>query len=584
MKLKKTKKLLFKINVITAVFIIIANIILFNFTGADKANYTLFGFYISGFLLILYLYLLNFILEKDIIDVKKEAIYTNYPINIALFFCLLFIILIFSTIALICVNKEAANITFIFTFFMSTLSMLFPSLLLIAFIYFIVPAFIIPAIDIKYKNKNFKRIIKILLCLLIFLCIFNLIKTLIFNFNIEKHDKYKCSKLPLSYSTEFLKLNGISNYAKKLMSRNKVNIPLFYTTNYFSYNEAEKAEYFCNSINSRMPNYLETYNIVFNRFDTFGEKYYWTANKDGNTPLVLHYKNMSYEIIKKPKNVKPLLYCVADINKEHSYDNQYYFYRNKQKEENNFIQDIIKKPFNSDNNENKITPIPFDTFNNEKKHVNFSVKEVPYSIFKQLTDSGYSYNPSIKIKQEYETNDLFFNTAIKKNTNNIRLCFYPFINYSNISRNDEKEIWAQSFCSPAFDLINITPVLKTKNEKELYCRENGGRLPNIPELNGILKTLGIKNTGVKYWTNNIINNNKHVLVYYEDERFMKVDILEPVEVDQAYTFCIKESQNPSRVIANYKSRFPGIEGSVYAKTKCSYCKYLEMPDTVLKPN
>lgn len=600
-KNNKTEKELLKINFIVTILILITNLIIFYFIDSSKDKFTILSTYTNIFLFFIYLFLFSSKTKKNILELKKEALYINYPLSISLFFLFLLLIIIASAICLISVNKDAANVTFIFTFFMSTISMLFPSIILIVFMYFIIPAIIIPSINVQQKGKNESNfiIIFLLICFILF-SIYNGFSTYIKERNFEQQNKYKSARLTISYSTDFLKIsNDINSYSQKKMSINTAEVPFDYTAEPVPYNNFDSAKIFCNALDARMPNYLETYFIVFNKFDTFGEKYYWINHKDRKHDLVLHYKNMSYEIVRKPSNVTPLLYCIAKSDDNYGFKNKRYFYRNIKKESSETIKSIIEKPFDFEKLKNVVgldkkepekiqlkenTDIPVIK---EKKHVNFSVKEVSNEVFYELIQKGYHYDPNITIKKEYETNDFTFAAAIQKDTNNIRLCSYPFTEYDNLSRYQEQQIWLQSFCSPAFDLVSKTPVLKSKYEKDSYCYANGGRLPNIPELNGILKTLGNAKPNVGYWTNNKItdsatNTQIPVFVYYKDSRFLKIKPVTQYENDNAYAYCIKKPKQSSSVISNYKSRFPNIEGYYYAKEKCPSCHYYEVPDVILQ--
>ena len=591
---RQTKELL-KINITVTLLIIIANLIIFFGFNTGKDAYMQISMYVNIFLFFMYLYMLSYSVKKDILKLKKEAFYINYPAAIAVFMVFLFMLLAASAICLISVNKDAANAAFIFTFFMTTIAMLFPSILLAVFMYFIVPAFIIPGISINKKGKRgFNVFLTILFIFFIGLCIYNIVNAAEKVSNFENQNKYKSAKLAINYSTDFLKLGDISAYGKKLMSADTIKVPFFYTADSFPYEDYESADRFCRSMDARVPNYLESYHIIFNRFDTFGDQYYWTSDKDGKTPVVLHFKNMSYEVIKKPKDIKPLVYCIASSSDNYGFKSKPYFYRNVEKENKETLEALINKPFDFEalkeyagiekkEEESYLENIlPEPVIEKEKKHVNFSVKEVPPEIFQQLLQAGYSYDSSNQIKRDYETDDYTFSAVVRKNTENIRLCYYPFTDYGNLTINQEREIWQQSFCSPAFDLVSQSPALKTRHNKDSYCYAYGGRLPNIPELAGILKTLGISNTNVKFWTNNKINSSMPVLVYYENARFMKIKALAENEEDSAYAYCIKKAENPSKVIANYKSRFANVQGISYAKAKCSDCSYYEVPDTILQ--
>ena len=345
-------------------------------------------------------------------------------------------------------------------------------------------------------------------------------------------------------------------------------------------------------MNARVPDHLEAYHIVFNKFDTFGEKYYWTSEKDGKYPLVLHYKNMSYKIIRKPENITPVTYCIAKRNANYGVGGRHFFYRNIKKSETSsskqekknidleFFKDIAEKEIEQTQifKQQEDTKKVFE----EKKYVNFSVKEVSREYLQELMNKGYYYNPELTIRKEYEINDLTFYTKVRENTNNIKLCHYPFTEFGSLNINEEKQIWQQSFCSPAFELIEQNPVIKSRYEKEAYCYTKGGRLPNIPELNGILKTLGKNESNVKYWTNHKINGTDDVIVYYKDSRFLQVQTLKNKEIDSAYVYCIKKAKNPSKIVANYKSRFRNVDGKFYAGQKCSNCYYYEVPDVILQ--
>lgn len=587
----KTKNELLKINLLFTFFIILVNVLAFIFIDSGKDNFTKISAYANGLLFFGYLIILGEKAKKDVLELKKEALYVNYPLYIGAFIGFILIVLLFSAICLFTVNPEAANITFIFTFFMSTISMLTPSILLMVFMFFAVPAFIIPSFSNK-KGKSSNLISKILFICFVIYCIFNVFNALHKIANIENQKKFKSAKVAVKYSTDFLKFKNVGSYTMKLLSRSDISVPLYHTAQTVPHKNSYEAEIFCNSMNARVPNFLETYHIVFNKFDTFGEKYYWTSDKDGRFPLVLHYKNMSYNIIRKPDNVTPVTYCVAKDDANYGFGAKHFFYRNVQQKttksavnnKKTFDLDIFKDISEKELKQTQIFKQKEETssIKEEKKYVNFSVKEVSPAIFKELQAAGYYYNPETIIKKEYETNDFTFTSRVRENTNNIKLCYFPFTDYGNLSIKEEQQIWQKSFCSPSFDISEQTPVLKSRYEKEAYCYTKGGRLPNIPELNGILKTLGRTQTNVKYWTNNKINGSDDVLVYYKDSRFMKAEKLTNNEIDSAYVFCVKKSDNPSQIISNYKSRFNGVSGQFYATQQCSNCYYYEVPDVILQ--
>ena len=592
----KTKHILRNINILITVLVILVNIIALLNADSSKSNFITISFFLNIYIFFLHWYLLAKQLKKNVNEIKKEALYINYPVNIGTFFFCIILILIASAVVLFVVNKEAFVPAFIFTFFMSIISMLFPSIIMLAYIFFVIPAFIVPSFKSNRKNRSDST--EFLVFFLVLFSIFTIYKLTSYSIrtvNIENQNKYKVITLPIQYSTKYLKLIDISPYGKKRLSQYNVNMPFVYTNESFIYQNYNSAKNFCLSLGARIPNYLEAYNIVFNRFDTFGEKYYWTSNKDGRIPLVIHFKNMSYTVEKYNGKVKPLLYCVADGTQRNNIYKVDYFYKDNQKENIDTLKDIMSASFN----EKALLDIIGQDYNpdvinnqeiikNEKKHVNFSVKEVSSDIMEELIKKGYVYNKNLKIDSEYETNDIQLSSQINRDPNKkiIRLCYYPFIDYGNLSIFNESQIWKQSFCSPAFELVSQTPIKTTKNEKDSYCASQGGRLPNIPELNGILKSLYMHNIGTKFWINNKItdpttNFEQSILVYYKDSRFLKIQSLNPGENDSAFAFCIKEAKNPSRIIVNYKSKFNGIEGYSYAKSICPNCEYYEVPDTIL---
>ena len=599
-KSARTKELI-NFNLKYTALIFILNILVFAFLDRAKINYTLVSVYLNSFLLLTYLYKFAKTLPSKLNTYKREVLYINYPVSILFFLVFLSLSLLASVICLCVINPNAANLTFIFTFFMSTVSMFLPVIFTLVFINFIVPAFIIPNIKDNKKNSIIKFLIILLLVLLGISFLYNGYQKISSIANFNTQTKFRLSRLTVSYATHYLQLNNeISNRAKQLMSRDTVKVPFLYTTESFTYDNWEDADRFCRALDAKVPNYLEIYHIIFNRFDTFGDKYYWTNDKDGlqkEIPLVLHFKNMSYEIVRKPANVKPELFCVAPAAENYGLGERKEFTRNIQMESREAIQKMSEKPFNTDllkdlvkfDNKSKQVYPPQDaeiSVNREKKHVSFSVKEVPPEVFNQLIAKGYSYNPNAIIRKDYEINDSTLSNIVKNSTNQIRLCYFPFEDYGMLNMSAEREIWQQNFCSPAFDITSITPVTKTKSEKDAYCRANGGRLPNIPELAGILKTLGRTQPNVKYWTNIQIHNNSgnisSVYAYYKDSRFLRIEAAPDVLNEHANVFCVKKPKVPSIVIANYKSRFHGIEGGTIARQKCPSCKYYEVPDVTLQ--
>ncbi len=585
MQQDKSLNILKNINITIGSLVLLSNLPAFILCGSNKINFVLISIFLNICLFFLHGFLIIKESKKNINEIKKEALYINYPLNIATFMFCIFLIFVFSIISLYIINSDALNPAFIFTYFINILSLLFPSILVLAYICFIFPAFILPGMSANKRDSQSTEYLIIFFIIFLILSGFRLISYSVKTINIDKQDKYKIVKLPFLYSNQYLKIKNISEYGKKKLSYAKAIVPFAYTAESFNYNNYKDAENFCKSIGARVPNYIEMYNIAFNKFNLFGEDYYWTSNKDGAIPVLIHFKNMSYNVIKYNQNISPTLHCVANEEDNNNIFKKNHFYRNfDTPEENTMTLDQNYQKTEVKANDDIIVYSP-DT---EKKFVNFSVKEVSSDIMIDLIRKGYDYNPKLKINAKYETNEQNFAMRITPSASKkyIRLCYYPFTDYGNLSIENEAQIWKQSFCSPFVILLEPNAVMKSKSEADSYCIKKGGRLPNIPELNGILKTLNINKTGEKYWTNNKITDRttkerKPVLVFYKDSRFMQIKVLDSKEQDNAYAFCITEPDFPSKIIANYKSRFKGIDGAPYAKAQCSSCYYYEVPDTVL---
>ena len=576
---------LFKINLAMTILTILGSTAIYFCTGTTNSSYTVLNSYLAFGILFAYFYLIIGNVKKNISELKKEVLYINYPLNIALFFSFIFLILISCAVCLFYINKEAINTATLFLFFLTVISLILPSVVLLVIIYFITPALIIPNLKTDTNSrKNYKYLYFFLLIVYIIVCLFNGFILIDKAEHWDSQFKYKSAKLSVNFSTDNIKIHkDISSYAKKQMSKDKLEIPFYYTKDYFTFPEYETAENFCKSINARIPNYLEAYNIAFSYFDILGDKYYLISDKDMRTPLVLHFKNMSYTVEKLPDNAKTILYCVSSESDNYGLKNKQYFYSNLKEihEAKNSNQNGIQ----TDENEidkmisSKINEDFQYEIDTEKKHVNFSVKEVNLEYMKSLISQGYNYNPEIRIKSEYEASDNQVNSIISRDSKNIKLCYYPFTQYDNMTINQEREIWEQSFCSPSFTLLNSEPAY-ISTTKDTYCAQQGGRLPNIPELSAILKVNGINPAGKKFWTNNIIGKNTAVIAYYQDEKFLNVQISD--YNTHAYAYCIKEAETPSKVMANYKSKFFGYDGNVYSKQICPDCFYYEVPDVIVK--
>ena len=583
-------------NILFTILIVLCNILMVIIADSNKNTAVSLSIFFNCAIFFVYRIRTSIIAQSHWIAVKKELMYVNYPMTIAAFFLLIFVIFCCDVYWLSTINKEALNATFVFTYFMSTISVLLPSILMLAYMYLISPAFVIPE---KEKLRNRGKTDLIILVLFVIFIIFSfaqMISSAINSFNFGKREKFKAAKLPIQYSTEFLQYTDLSEPVVVKLKSQKIKTPFLYTTEGYKFTNYETAEQFCHSINARVATHKEIYNVIFHRFDTFGEKYYWTSDKAGRNNLVLHFKNMSYEVMKKPENVTPVVYCTSESSSTYRLFEQPYFFKNKPVEfEYDKYKVNQKKKVKVDKLKaqgdtqvfKKIAPPQYPPPENQTpKHVNFNVQHVTQSYFNQLLSEGYVYDSKSKMNSYYNSNEAKLQTTITRDPykQNVSLCYYPFQSFGNLPMYNQKQIWKQSFCSPSYGIVNPTPALKTIHEKDAYCYANGGRVANIPEIMGILKTNGINRVGYKFWTNNKISDpntyaQRPVVIKLLDGETVEISAAEPNE--QAYTLCVKKSKTPSNIIANFKSRYQNENGRIYALTQCPSCKYYEVPDTVL---
>ena len=594
-------RLLKKTNISFTILIIIFNLLTFFIADSNKDTFISLSIFFNCFLFFLYRFRINTLASRNWIAIKKEIMYINYPITIGIFFLLIFAIFCADIYSLSQINKDALNVTFIFTYFMSTISMLLPAILLLVYMYLICPAFVIPSFEQRKRKSKTDLILLLLFIIFIIFSGVQIITNTVNTLTVSTREKFKAVKLPVKYPKQYLKYTDLSAATEETLKREDIKIPFLYTAEGFSINNYNDAEQFCNSLNAKVASHLEIYNIIFHRFDTYGEKYYWTRDKAGRNNLLLHFKNMSYEIIKNPGNVKPILYCTSDANPDSQLYKPTHFFRVKPVEIGgetniggkmniNAKKTVTYPPQNIEKMKVDLTKKQGqDTVEDDTaKHVNFNVRHVDEAYFNELLSQGYTYEEHVQVNSYYESSEFDLDASINRDPNlkNIRLCYYPFIEYKNMHITNEAQIWRQSLCSPSFDIINIAPVLKTRHQKDAYCYANGCRLPNSPELMGILKTCNAASKGAKYWTNNKITSSYNdndaqlpIAIKVTDPRFVTAEAIE--STDEAYTFCVKNPEKKSRILANFRSRYRGDIGTNYAKKICQNCKYYEVPDTVL---
>lgn len=618
---KLTKHLL-KTNLLYFFILVVVNTVFINFFNLESNVFYFINSFVIISLFIFYRMNIVSLIRQWWLDIKKETMYYNYPLNILFVFLIFVLILVTNIVIIDRVNKEALNAIFVFSFFTKSVVLFLPSILMFVYMVLIVPAFTVPSYEINRRKKN-DFLVYLLLILILFVLGINTIVNVVDSYSSLYKNKYAAVKLPVQYSSKYLKYKDFTENNEAKLKRDKVQTPFLYTSSGFTFRKYSDAEEFCNSIGAKVPNHLEMYNILFHQFNLFGEKYYWTSDKAGRNNVVLHYKDMSYEVMKSPSDIKPVVYCMADLPPEEKIVYQRYFYKTEPVETETatvnsnvkyfdaeeITADIDEYASNETDGYNSETwdEFSYDGFKSEmekryyseteikknvSKYVKFNVMHVTGQYMEELLSQGYVYDLMETVNPYYEESSKTFgngysgNSTTDRRSKEINLCYFPFTNYTDMSLQDEMFIWQQSFCSPEFEVINETPELKSRYEKNSYCNLNGGRLPNIPELTAILKTFGLNYVGVKFWTNNEILNigtgvKEPVAISYADDKIMNAEVVHNPN-ERAYSFCIKKSDRKHRIIANFKSKFAGENGKSYATKICPDCLYYEMPDVILK--
>ena len=192
----KNKNFLKHINIIVTICAISANIISYFAASSDRSRYISINTFFSILIFFLFWYLFKEKSKRYLKEIKNEAKNTNYPIALGTFCICILTIIFICTIILGIVNKDALNLVSVFTFFLSMMSMLTPSILLMLFTYFIMPAFIIPSLKepVNRRKKSYK-FLQILLILFILFYIFKGSEFIIRNNNFENQSKYKIGKI-----------------------------------------------------------------------------------------------------------------------------------------------------------------------------------------------------------------------------------------------------------------------------------------------------------------------------------------------------------------------------------------------------
>lgn len=570
---------LLKHNLFFTFFALFVNAAFFYLIPNSSKNFFEYSLLINGFLLYFYYSNLFSIMRKKLIGIKKEFSYTNFPIRVLFLFLIFIGILIFNIFTLYQINENAINIVFISNLFINTICIHIPLIILFIFVYLITPASIIP----KYDNSKYKKANKILTLLLVFLLLFfgfELIKSITTTKETNNTTKYDLEKISYEYNDKFLKFIDINEISKEELKQEKATFPFSYTKKNsiaFSYTEAEK---FCNSLNANVASIPEMYNILFHKFELKGDQYYWTRNKVGRIPLLFHFKDLDYEVVKPKRNSQANVICTTTQNKKNLFVDPTKIQKEVEKYETDI--DEIETEINTTETTIKETEIDNNSMRIPSEFVSFNIKFVPEKYFEQMIKKGYSYKKDVNINPANLVYNLSTIKNIKSDNLEIKLCHFPFIEYENFSIAQEKEVWKQNFCSPAFEILDVPQAEKTQYEKDTYCMAYGGRLPNISELSGIIKATKKISLNKNYWVSNTIEQagtKKHIYLNNLNQEIIKAKIAENKEI--ASVICIKNPQKKSNIITNFSSKFINEDGAYYAKQKCPKCDYFEMPDMVL---
>lgn len=581
-------------NFVFTFFIIFVNVLSFLFCDSNKNTFFILSTIFNVFLFFLYRFCINSLIKSKWYLLKNEIMYVNYPVRIFIGFGILCAILVTNMLIIRKVNEAALNIAFSTAFFINTVIILIPSILFLIYMFLLMPAFIIPSYEIKRNKKSDKYLFVIFIIFLLSVSV-KFIFDGFFSPDFIKRDKFKIAKMVFSASDDFLKYTDLSEVTEENLKESELEIPFLYTVEGFPANSYYIAESFCDSIGAKVATHKEIYNIIFNRFDLFGEKYYWTSDTAGKNRLLLHFKNMNYEIVKATGNEKPVVYCTSSYNRENKGVTKY-FYKTPVIDYGTDEKDTGKTSYSTQNdNMNYNTGDGYNTGAGEygqppvdvqkSGFVNFTIKHVSPQYLNEMINKGYNYSFEPPRRQDMYSQGSYYSTSrMLKENSEIRLCYFPFIDYENFSVGDEVQIWQQNFCYPRFETLSVPPAFKTRYEKDAYCMANGGRLPNIAELVAILKLNNEDIYSYKFWTNiNIASSdsglkNPVAITFAKDDLVVPEIIREPRE--QAVAYCVKNPKTRPGLISNFKSHYAQYDGSYYAKSLCYNCKYYEMPDMV----
>ena len=158
-------KILQNNNLLFTCLVVICNVIAFFIADSNKNTIISLNIFFNCLIFFLYRFRVNALVNKNWLAIKKELMYINYPIIVGLFFLLFAGIFCFDIYCLSKVNRDALNVTFIFTYFMSTISMLLPSILMLSYMHLFYPAILLPAFNEKKRKRKTDILVFILFIL-----------------------------------------------------------------------------------------------------------------------------------------------------------------------------------------------------------------------------------------------------------------------------------------------------------------------------------------------------------------------------------------------------------------------------------
>ena len=143
-----------KTNLSFSLIIFILNIIAYNLSSSNKDKFVTLSIFVNCLVFFLYRLRMSKLTDKYWLALKKELMYINYPAAIGGIFLLILCVLAVCIIWLGAINREALNSIFIFSFFMSIITMLLPSIIMVVYMFLINPAFILPSLQEKKRRKK----------------------------------------------------------------------------------------------------------------------------------------------------------------------------------------------------------------------------------------------------------------------------------------------------------------------------------------------------------------------------------------------------------------------------------------------